>query len=269
MKYTIEGFSQAKAIELNLDLADLLVLRWFVDFSNTDKMVKHIIDNKIYFWIKYDGLLKELPILGITKDGLYRRLKKMVDKGVFEHTTFKNHRGIFSMYRLGKAYEILVADDEEGTESIPKGVRNEIREGTESITEQKNNLLNNKSTKNKDSVEQSSTIPYSEIIKYLNTKAETKYKSSSKESMKLIKARWKEGYRLEDFFSVIDVKVAEWKDSEKMAQYLRPQTLFTEKFESYLHQAQRSPKKKRYDSISKPASKEDFMVNDAGGKVVF
>lgn len=40
MKYTIEGFNQAKAVELGLCVADLIILRWFVDFAGTDKMLK-------------------------------------------------------------------------------------------------------------------------------------------------------------------------------------------------------------------------------------
>ena len=31
MKYTIMGFSQKAACEFNLDLIDLVILRWFVD----------------------------------------------------------------------------------------------------------------------------------------------------------------------------------------------------------------------------------------------
>lgn len=149
MKYTIEGFSQAKAIELKLDLADILILRWIVDFANTDRMVKMQVDSKIYFWLKYEGLLRELPILGITKDGLYRRLMRMVEKGILEHTTVKRG-GTYSMYRLGKAYELLISDEPTGgTELIPTGYGNDSVGGTELIPDQNNNLLNNKSTKEK------------------------------------------------------------------------------------------------------------------------
>ena len=149
MKYTIEGFSQVKAVELKLDIADLLILRWVVDFANTDRMVKMQVGNKIYFWLKYEGLLKELPILGITKDGLYRRLMRMVEKGVLEHTTIKQG-GTYSMYRLGVAYDSLVStEDIEGTELNPRGYGIKSVEGTELITEQNTNLLNNKSIKEK------------------------------------------------------------------------------------------------------------------------
>jgi uncharacterized phage protein (TIGR02220 family) len=76
---------------------------------------------------------------------------------------------------------------------------------------------------------------YSEVIDYLNEKAETNYKSSSSKTQTLIKARQSDGFTLDDFKKVIDNKVTEWKGSE-MAKYIRPETLFGTKFESYLNQ---------------------------------
>lgn len=89
----------------------------------------------------------------------------------------------------------------------------------------------------KDIVPQSETVsPYKIIIDYLNDKAGTKYRSSSKDTQKHIKARFNNGFTLEDFKSVIDNKVSEWGNNTKMSTYLRPTTLFGTKFESYLNQ---------------------------------
>ena len=77
--------------------------------------------------------------------------------------------------------------------------------------------------------------PYEEIIDYLNEKASKNFKASSKETRRLILARWKDGYKLEDFQRVIDGRVAKWYTDAKMQEYLRPMTLFSSKFESYLN----------------------------------
>lgn len=77
--------------------------------------------------------------------------------------------------------------------------------------------------------------PYSDVISYLNSKAGTSFKDKSKDSRKHIKARFDEGYSLEDFKTVIDKKVSEWRGT-KMEGFLRPATLFGTKFESYLNQ---------------------------------
>lgn len=73
------------------------------------------------------------------------------------------------------------------------------------------------------------------IIDYLNTVCGTRYKYSENTASH-IKARLKEGFTVDDFKMVIDKKFAEWGSDYKMSRYLRPQTLFSTKFESYLNQ---------------------------------
>ena len=86
-------------------------------------------------------------------------------------------------------------------------------------------------------VEQSPTeYPFKEIIDYLNEKTGKAYKYSTETTQRHIRARIKEGFTLEDFKNVIDWKVSQWGREEKMERYLRPQTLFGTKFESYLNE---------------------------------
>ena len=81
------------------------------------------------------------------------------------------------------------------------------------------------------------SVPYSEIVGYLNAKAGTAYKPSGNKTRTVIRARWGEGFRLDDFRAVVDAKTAEWKGDERMSRYLRPETLFGTKFEGYLQTA--------------------------------
>lgn len=76
---------------------------------------------------------------------------------------------------------------------------------------------------------------YVSIVEYLNKKAETKYRASSKKTRTCIHARIAEGFTIDDFKTVIDKKCADWIGDAKMEQYLRPETLFGTKFESYLN----------------------------------
>ena len=83
------------------------------------------------------------------------------------------------------------------------------------------------------------SIPYSEIIDYLNKKTGRSFRSVDA-NKKLIKARWNDGYKLEDFKTVIDNMVANWSGKEfngtPAENYLQPKTLFSNKFDSYLNQ---------------------------------
>ena len=79
-------------------------------------------------------------------------------------------------------------------------------------------------------------IPYQEIMAYLNERTGSSYRPGTAAHQRFIKARWNDGHRLEDFKRVIDAKAAEWKGTEQ-GKYLRPETLFGTKFDSYLQQS--------------------------------
>lgn len=76
-----------------------------------------------------------------------------------------------------------------------------------------------------------------EIIGYLNQVCGTHYKATTPETVRLVRVRLKEGFTVDDFKHVIDTMHAKWGGSADMARYLRPQTLFGTKFESYLNTA--------------------------------
>ena len=91
-------------------------------------------------------------------------------------------------------------------------------------------------------------VPYKEIISYLNEKTGKKLRWDVKSNQKEIKARFNEGYTLDDFKTVIDKKYHEWgrkptkeelqRGVNDMRIYLRPKTLFGSNFDVYLNQEQ-------------------------------
>lgn len=81
------------------------------------------------------------------------------------------------------------------------------------------------------------------VVSYLNAKTSGKYRPTTAATKKAITARKREGYCLEDFMAVIDNRAEAWLNDPKMAQYLRPSTLFApSKFESYLNAQKLTPR---------------------------
>lgn len=74
------------------------------------------------------------------------------------------------------------------------------------------------------------------IVGYLNEKTKSTYRTTTRETKRLIKARLNEGFTVDDFKTVIDKKTAVWFNDTKMKNYLRPTTLFGPKFEEYLNE---------------------------------
>lgn len=94
MKYTIEGFAQDKLIELELDVSDALILRWFIDFAGTGNMKRIIHDHQIYYYVKYSGIISDLPVLGISSTkGISKRFDRYVEKGLLLKTVQRQGNG--------------------------------------------------------------------------------------------------------------------------------------------------------------------------------
>lgn len=110
----------------------------------------------------------------------------------------------------------------------------------DTLKEENNNIVileENKKEKKRDLVlrennSESKNKLYRSVIAYLNKKAGVNYKHKTKNTREFINARIADGFTEKDFFTVIDHKTKEWLGTEQQI-YLRPQTLFGNKFESY------------------------------------
>lgn len=99
--------------------------------------------------------------------------------------------------------------------------------------------------------------PYKEIIDYLNEKIHSHYKHTTKATQRIINGRISEGFTVEDFKKVIDIKADQWINDKKMSAYLRPETLFAAShFESYLNETREVAKESKYPGISERMAKE-------------
>lgn len=99
---------------------------------------------------------------------------------------------------------------------------------------------------------------FEKVVSYLNEKTGKNFKADAKKTQSLINSRLKEKFTVEDFFKVIDVKCIEWLNDPNMNKYLRPETLFGSKFESYLNQNVNIPERSdNYESIYRSSDPND------------
>lgn len=184
---------------------------------------------------------------GVSKPTVINALKSLVEsKYLFRREEFIN--GVqFNRYKANLS--LIKNLYYGGKDSIPEEVKEFESGGKETLP---NNEFNNKGFKNKEI--------YKSVIDRLNEKAGTNYRASSAATQKHINARLAEGYTLEDFFSVIDKKCAEWKGTN-MEMYLRPETLFGSKFENYLN----APASKRQTVGASGIAVDQNAVDDLAG----
>lgn len=173
---------------------------------------------------------------GKTKKTIIETLKSLVSKGYIKKRECEvaNHIKIVSYMAVRPDGENYTG----GVKNTPGRCKNCTGGGVKITPNNKDNINNN---------------IYKNIVELLNAEAGTSYRYSTAKTRSLINSRLAEGFTVEDFETVIKKKVQEWKGTD-MERYLRPETLFGTKFESYLNQ-----------SISnRPQAKTSGFVNYTG-----
>lgn len=275
MKYTINGFSQEAALNMRatvtendrtktikLDCTDLLILRWIVDFY--PNMKKTIIEGIEYAWLDYKSFVEDMPLLGLSNQSLYKRCMKMVTLGVLTHKTIRSG-GTFSYYGFGPEYQRLIGRQPTATQA-PASTKDAWVDTTDADTTQSQTpddeprpLIEEPQTP----AQPKTPDPTEEVIDHLNSRAGTHYRATTASTRKLIKARLNEGFTVEEIKTVIDKKAAEWLGNASMAQYLRPETLFGGKFESYLNAKPMPQNNRNYNSSQHGSS---YRYNSYNGQ---
>ena len=110
MQFSFLGYSVKKIMELNLDVKDVTILRYFDDFRKSGKMNYEEVDGVKYYWISYQNIENELPFLGLGKRSIMMRMLKLRDLGILSHYT-KKEGGTFSFYALGDKYKELLSSN--------------------------------------------------------------------------------------------------------------------------------------------------------------
>jgi len=100
--------------------------------------------------------------------------------------------------------------------------------------------------------------PFEEIINYLNQKTGKNFSFKTKTYQRTIKARWKEGKKFNDFKKVIDIKFSKWATDEKMMDFLRPETLFGPKMDSYLNEKVEADPYKDFQVLGEKEGKNNY-----------
>ena len=210
MKQTIEGFNQEYALTLEgvdeygavikLDHTDLVILRWFTDIYPT--LPHEEFDGRKWVMMNECGrmIFEDLPLLNLSTDSCSKRLFKLVRLEILDYCDHCDGETPepFLFFTFGKNYEPLCAQR---------------------------------------TAEKALVITATDkIVGYLNKKAHTNFKTNSKRTQRYIFERFSEGYAAQDFKTVIDKKYDDWAETE-FEKYLRPSTLFGDRFEDYLNEA--------------------------------
>lgn len=132
-------------------------------------------------------------------------------------------------------------------------IPNELNEGNNDFNKTIPNSINK--LKGKEQIGENNNVSHKlsddikEIVDYLNLVTGKNYKYKSNKTVDCIKARMNEGFVVDDFKKVIDIKTKQWLNDPKWNKFLRPETLFGNKFEGYLNEQITVEEEKPYSII--------------------
>ena len=99
-KFTIGAVQQNRLLDLGLDIKDAYILTYLKDIiGGSNKIISKIVDDEVYYWIKYENIIKYLPILKIDNlKVISRRLARYDELGLIKrhiHRPFNQMQGTF------------------------------------------------------------------------------------------------------------------------------------------------------------------------------
>lgn len=190
---------------------------------------------------RFTGSLKYLQDwTGTTKQGIIKILDRLIEKNyIVKKETYYNNikfteyetnvenwtREQISLPPVNKVYH-QSTEFTTGKQSLPNNINN-------NYIKENNNISKDIYIKEKEIAPDL----VKEVVDYLNLKTNKNFRPNNQKTISLINSRVKDGYNLDDFKKVIDNKCAEWLQDINYNQYLRPDTLFGNKFEGYLNQS--------------------------------
>lgn len=166
--------------------------------------------------------------LNISRSKAQRLINEFIDKNIIK---------LISKGRLknkdASIYEYITSDTEANTVNDTKNISN-INDCID-IDDTKCDTASDKSKKENLNIKLNNKDLYVRIIDYLNKTTGKNFKATTIKTINSIKARLNEGFVEEDFYRMIDIKSSQWLDND-MCKFLRPETLFSNKFEGYLNE---------------------------------
>lgn len=95
MDFTVNNIRVDRANDLGLNSEDLILLSWFIQFSSGSKIERKYIkkENDMGYWVNYETLIKELPIIfnGKTEKGNKEKLRRMFNGNLSKVLTRKQY----------------------------------------------------------------------------------------------------------------------------------------------------------------------------------
>ena len=223
-------------VEIANEIIEILAMTYL---SSYESQVLWAIFRKTYGWQKKEDWITNTQLSRMTnikECHISRTMKKLIKRNM----VIKNGKKISFQKDYDKWEKIPIQVTNKNIpkqdKKIPIQVTKDTHSGIKKIPIQVD-TKETKETTTKETIQkkENTFLLIKEIIDYLNKKTGKHFLPETIITRRVIKARLKEGRKINAFKWVIDVKCKEWLNTD-MDKFLRPETLFGNKFEGYLNE---------------------------------
>ncbi|MGL6065002.1 MAG: conserved phage C-terminal domain-containing protein [Fusobacteriaceae bacterium] len=173
--------------------------------------------------------------LGWSRSKTQRCIKEFENLHIIKPIQKGNSHKKYSVYKYLVGDTVSDTDDDIVTDTVKPSQKATLNNSDDTVTDTVSDIESeNYKIKNLNK-ELNKKELYCRIIDYLNQKTGKNFKVTTQKTKSYINARLREGFVEEDFYKVIDTKTNQWLYND-MQKYLRPETLFSNKFEAYLNE---------------------------------
>ena len=141
MHYSILGFNQAKLMETELDMTDLLLLNYVKEACGVPTM-HHVVteDGQSLVWLSHAKLTEDLPILRLSEGTLKNRIGKLRESGYLtsKQVASTSGRGSRTYYGITELTTSLIYDPE-----LTTSLKNDLLTRPRHLKMTSDNLLTN------------------------------------------------------------------------------------------------------------------------------
>ena len=263
MKYSI-NIDQINALDWGLSLSEAAVFTYLFNVPTWADAIQ--IEGQTFYFAARQKTCQDIPLISDKPDTIYRIYRALHEKGVISYLKhmgrdcmkitekgkgWNSEKNPSSIVELGKKSEstrkifrktseknptynstidnhtILLEEEKGKAQTLFQKEIEELKKEYEALPKIDTQEAYEKLKQIDAEIKASKLKIVSEVIDYLNTKANTSFKATTKETMQFVLARQKvDGWELEDFKLVIDFKVNDWGKDDRMKQYICPSTLF-------------------------------------------
>ena len=179
-------------------------------------------------------------ICGLSRSGIQKA------RNTLKQNSFIDFKPRGTKATLYKTFSLATVNSKQESNQVGTQERKQNSNPNSSQNKDTNNKYKyNSKFKEEIKKEKFDTEIFEKVIDYLNSKTGRKYKSDSERTRAFITARLKEGFTYSDFCKVIDNKVNDWLNDSYWSKFLRPETLFGNKFEGYLNEGETNDRSRK------------------------